>query len=551
MLLAVLCALTSGPVQASSTPPSAIPERVSPSLPQAFETELPTTPPPEGSGPLPINERPDNAAEIPLSVSGFEFDGAQAIDRKALAEQATQAVPEFKTLADVYAAADALTAYYRDQGFLMARVGVPAQEIRAGVVRLQVDEGRIGSVEAQGDFTQRPLVETVLDRVRAHKVLNIRAIEHELLTLNDLPGSSFRVVLVPAPDGTTGVVIIGAEDRRWSGSVQFDNSGSSYLGPYLVSGSVGISNLLAPLQQTTLSLSSTSQIRELNSATLTHAMPIAYAELMLTLEASATQGEPGDTLKTSAIESRSAQLDARLDWSILRQRTDSLIVSTGVTLRNSTTDALGTRFSRDGVRALYLGARYDWQDFLAGYNLSQLQLSRGLSDFLDGSQTGDANLSREQARGDFTKLELSLLRNQSFTEDISLFGALRGQLSDSALFASEEFGFGGAFMGRAYDTSEKTGDSGVSVLVEARYRSLETTGLLLQPFAFYDYGIVWNRDTDQQGRDDGSSAGLGLRVIHDRGEAKLILAQPLINSDASTYPNNSGPRMLFSLRSEF
>src|SRR6185503_17583679 len=50
------------------------------------------------------------------------------------------------TLLDVYQIAAAITAKYRSDGYVLSQAIVPQQQIRAGVVQIQVIEGRINRI---------------------------------------------------------------------------------------------------------------------------------------------------------------------------------------------------------------------------------------------------------------------------------------------------------------------------------------------------------------------------------------------------------------------
>src|SRR5690606_14670082 len=91
-------------------------------------------------------------------------------------------------LAGLSKVTDAITDYYRKQGFAVARAVVPAQKIENGVVTLEVIEGRVGKIGARGNeryseqFLQRwgsPLL---------GRVVRVDELEERLLIIDDLPG---------------------------------------------------------------------------------------------------------------------------------------------------------------------------------------------------------------------------------------------------------------------------------------------------------------------------------------------------------------------------
>ncbi len=548
---ALLCML---PLQAlAQVPPSASADRIYPQRPSNSITLIPPAPLSADEAQIAVLPRPPGAENVRLTLTEIALEDVNAIAPEKLAALWQDKLNTDIALADVYAIADKITAYYRDAGFVLARAYIPQQEISDGRVRIAVAEGRIGHVLFEAPFPETNLITMVLDGMRQLPVLNIRKLENQLLLLGDLPGTSFHVVLQPDNSGFVNVVVVGEQDPTFSGTASLDNSGSRYLGPYLLSATVDLANLPALFHQTSLTVSTALQLQELAMVAGSHSMPLGRPDLMLTVDTSYTKGEPGYVLTSNEIDSRSLQLGMRVDWQVIRQRLGSLKLSGGFTYRDSKTEVASAPFTEDNIRSVFAGIRYDWYDFLSGYNLSQLTFTQGLPGFLGGSHTGDADLSRAAGQFDFRKLELSLMRHQPLPGELTLFGALNAQVANGPLLSSEEFGFGGSYIGRAYDPSEITGDSGFSLLLELRSRQLEVRRLgLLQPLLFVDYGAIWNRDSGQDANRDGASLGIGARLEASHGlSAELTLAQPIISSEDSTYRNNGGPRLLFALRAKF
>ena len=507
----------------------------------------------ETAGEAPLLPRPPDADKISLTLDSIKLEGVRAFKPEELAPLWQDTLTHPVTLEDVYAVADRLTRYYRDQGYVLARAYLPEQEICCGSAIIAVTEGQIGEVRLEGPVERTNLISLALQRIRDQAALNIKTLENQLLLLGDLPGSNFRVVLKPGAEGTVDVVVVGEKEPTLRGSITFDNSGSRYLGPYMVSASLQLYNLPFMFHQTTLGVSSSLQRRELSMVSLSHQMPLWYPGLSLTVDASYTRGQPGYTLKVNDIESNAFQFGMHVDWQVLRQRTGSLTLTAGATLHNSDTNILSLPFTHDNIRELSAGVRYDWRDFMEGYNLAQLVLSQGIAGVLGGSHTGDADLSRAAGQADYTKAEVSLMRTQPIGQDFTLFGALTGQLSSGPLLSSEEFGYGGSFIGRAYDASEMTGDSGAAMLLELRYRPLELKDIgMIEPFVFTDYGALWNRDAGEPPVVNGASLGVGARLVTEQDiNAEMLFAQPLLRSHQSTYPNVGGPRLLFSVKARF
>ena len=222
----------------------------------------------------------------------------------------------------------------------------------------------------------------------------------------------------------------------------------------------------------------------------------------------------------------------------------------------------------DRLRVLRVGATYDVIDSLRGINLVDVEFSQGL-DILNESQpnpskNANANLSRVQGRTNFNKVnvEYSRLQSMSFiTPGLNLLGALEGQYSFSQLLSGEEFGIGGEQFGRAFDSSEITGDHGLAGKLELQwgqnvaFEDFEAlTGY--QIFVFYDIGAVWQIDTRQKdlasSRQSASSVGGGVRFnLWDNVSGLVEIAAPLARSVLLRGADGDEARIFFNVGARF
>ena len=163
-------------------------------------------------------------------------------------------------------------------------------------------------------------------------------------------------------------------------------------------------------------------------------------------------------------------------------------------------------------------------------------------------------MTRSTGHSDFTKLTGGVLRLQQLAPSWMLLGELSWQYSFEKLLASEEFGVGGAQFGRAYDSSEITGDSGLAFKLELQraFKPKKKYFRDMQAYTFFDYGKVWNRFETTTGSrsDDLYSLGLGIRFnITDLISGYVEWDKPL-DQEVSSEGNTDG-RAFFSLSVRF
>jgi hemolysin activation/secretion protein len=547
-----------GAASAAAQPvPSSIPSQAEPG--RVFQ-QLELAPAPVAE-PIPALDTRTPPARIPKDARGVAFvlknvdiQGARRFSAEELRPLYASMIGQKIKLAEMYVLAARITQYYRERGYVLSKALVPSQKIVGGTVRLQVVEGYISHVELAGDYEKSSLIQEIVDELKQSKPLDIATLERGLLLLNDLPGIHAKGVLLPqenTKDGGVGLGIYIAHEP-FVNNLSFDKLGSRYLGPYQAGVRVGSNHLVAPYHQTIVNAFASVPPDELRFAALSHFVPLTGDGLSLTLNGSYNETDPGYTLEELEVEGISYGTSMQLNYPLIRSRTDNLYASGTLDFRHSETDILATELFNDNTRAVRAGLSYDGTDRFRGTNLLSAEVSQGL-DIFGASDAGDFNISRAEGRADFTKLTATAARLQGLTDSLGLYVATSGQVASSALLSAEEFGYGGSQFGRAYDSSEITGDHGLAGLVELRYSAPPLTSTITaQPYLFYDAGKVWNEDTGSEPA-SGTSAGAGVRFNYDDLiSGDLYVAQPLTRPVSA--PDSSDPegtRVFFSLNMRF
>ena len=464
------------------------------------------------------------------------------------------------SLSKLYEFVDAITEHYRADGYALTYAVLPPQDVTAGIVRIQVIEGYIDTVETKGAYRESSATAAIIDRLRHYRPLNIKDLEHDILLLNDLAGVSVQAVLKPSaagekmappPPGATDMALV-FEDVPGGPGVSMDNFGTRYTGPYQVGVTEVINHLLGPYQQTSLSGGESVPANNLKYLLASHRIPLDGYGTTVTLQGSYAHSEPGFRLTPENIVSDSYDYGISLAHPLLRSRTKNLYIGADVAAKDIATDALDSPLSRDRLRIADVSASYDFVDGWAGSNLGQLKLSQGF-DILGATKTGSLDLSRANGHSDFTRLTGNASRVQAITGSWRVYLAGTGQYAWEPLLSSEQFGFGGQQFGRAYNPSELTADNGVAATVELRY-SLPPLlpAVTSELFTFWDGGRAWNYG-DIAHAQSAASAGIGIRFVQgDHVSGSLTLAQPLTKSVAAPeYGNGKDPAVLISLNFKF
>jgi len=519
-------------------------------------------PVPRPSGPLlrleePVQPAPPGAEELRFTLSDITVEGATVYDREALRPLWQDLLGHEISLSDLYGVADAITSQYRNDGYVLSRAIVPAQQIENGVARLEVIEGYIGRVTITGEVSRESLLRGYADKITALRPVRLRALERYLLLMNDLAGATATSVLAPLP-GEPGAAELTIEMSHKVVDLfgTLDNRGTRFIGPVQASVGTRLNSALGFYERTQLRLIGTpANFDELKAYDLNHQVPLDNEGTLLSMGINQAEAQPGFTLRPLTLDSTSTVVNVVLSHPLLRLRAENVTIQGGFVATDLHTTVFNNiqTLLNDRIRTLQVGAVYDFVDMWNGVNVYDLQVSQGL-DILGARTPGSPNLSRADGRSDFTKLIGDAQRVQSLGGNWSLLAAVTGQYGFTSLLASEQFAIGGVNFVRAYDPGELTGDSGIAGKIELQYGESSTNiGLAnYQLYAYYDAGRLWNHQAlpGEFSAASATAAGIGARFsVTDQISGSVEFAKPLTR-DVATEGNKS-PRGFFSLVARF
>jgi hemolysin activation/secretion protein len=473
---------------------------------------------PEVKKPIPLVEM----EKVKFKLMGIVVEGSTVYQDSDFLPFYEQFLGKEISLAKVYEVAGDITAKYRNDGYILSRANVPAQRIKNGVVRIQVIEGFVDKIEIDGKVGGRKKrLHAYIDKIAASKPLQVKVLERYLLLIDDLPGVTVESVLTPSKEtpGAANLTLL-LKHKTVDGYVSLDNRGSRFNGPIQGSAGGNLNSILGLYEKTGFNFVTTEPTSELIYFNGTHEQQIGGEGTKLILSGSLSHTEPGSTLKSFNIEGDSLTISGIITHPFIRSREENLSGRFGLLMRNTETDILGSLSARDRLRVFSLGFSYDFVDKFRGVSLIDIEFRQGANIF-NATESGKANLSRSQGKSNFSKISANLWRRQNISHGFSVLVEATGQYAFDSVLSSEEFSFGGARFGRGYDSSEISGDQGVSVKTELQYFYKVGKKYLksLQPYGFYDYGSVWQKGNDFTGSSRHSSlssvgGGIGFSLTN-------------------------------------
>ena len=512
---------------------------------------------------MPVFEAPEGADKIFLVLKDIKVTGANVIAPGALAKYYVDDIDTRISLARIYEIAALMTREYRDQGYLISQVVVPAQNVSDGVVELRVVEGRISTITVQGEPRGgSELLQKYVSNLKAEPALTAESMERYLLLMNDIPGLSVRSILSPSNTeaGAADLTLVVSQDF-YEGFASVDNYGSKFIGQerFTVGGQlngafgfheqINATAMHVPDEGGELSYFAGSWSQPVGSDGLNWGFGLSHSVTDPTLP-DALGGNLGP-------EGESTNMYVELTYPILRSRLENFSIGGKIDFAHSKNDfdAAPALETEDRLRVLRLDADYSFLDGWNGFNAINFEISKGFT-ILGGSKGTDTDTSRSGGEGSFTKFAFEGSRYQRLWGPISLQLGAAGQFSPNTLLAGEEFGLGGSQFGRGYDFSELTGEQGLIGKMDFVFtKSLGYSYLQgYEAYAFYDVGRVWQHDrgAGEEAHESLASTGFGTRLTFtDWLSGEALLAFPLTRDVQSRGRSGDDPRFHFSLTSRF
>ncbi len=473
----------------------------------------------------------------------YQLQGNTLLSRVVIEKTLYPYLGPDKTIEDVQHAADSLERAYRDAGYPAIYVNIPEQNVVAGVVALNVTEGKIGRVVVRGARYFTPSgIRAQLPSLQSGKPLAAAAVQQEIKALNMRSGD-LRVAPILKPGKNRGDVDVELRVKDTlpvHGGIEYNNFNSidttrprlratlSYDNLWQSAHSFGLTYQIAPQSPS-----------ELNVLSASYALPLA----------------DNWRIAAYAVKSKTdvkTQVDASVGGNILNVLGDG--------------EVAGLRFIRslpassDYTQVAILGV--DYKDFnqqveaaeqpiryvqwSAQYNATLLG-EKSLTSFNLATDFGIRGLvnnedkfaeKRSGAHADYMYFSAGLSRTDTFAYDWQLLSRARAQLTDSPLIDNEQFSIGGFSSVRGYYESQTLGDYGYSAGLEmhtpsaARWFGDNLNDL--RALLFYELGEVRIKDAlpEQAIHQNLESVGTGVQ-LQALEHLRLLwnIAYPLKDSD--------------------
>ncbi|MDK9712881.1 MAG: BamA/TamA family outer membrane protein [Sulfuritalea sp.] len=418
---------------------------------------IPSTPAqiiiPEQPGPT-IHDRKGKR----FQVHSFRFVGNTVFPAQRLKRVIERYLDMELNLYDLNVAADAVTEFYHDRGYTLARAVIPAQRVEDGVVTIAIVEGRIGKVLFSGNKRYKnDFLQLHLTHLPPGSLVATDSMERTLLLLNDLPGFKARATLAPGVEFGTSDVLIKVEEKLLGLTMTVDNFGSKETGRKRADLGAEINNPLGIGDQFSVR-GVTTERKLIKFGKLGYSLPLNADGLRLAASYSESRYDVAGDFAALGLSGSSRTADISLQYPLTRSRGRNETISLAFKNTQLIQQTLGVETSNTRIPMLNLGYVANRIGEDASVSNLSMQVASNLRHNSDGTRQ-DAQRFRLEIDGNYL---LPLDRKW----DVYLRGAV--MFSPDRLPDSEKYSIGGPGSVRAYRVSELRGDSAGQASLEFR-----------------------------------------------------------------------------------
>ncbi|HRK18435.1 MAG TPA: ShlB/FhaC/HecB family hemolysin secretion/activation protein [Hyphomicrobiaceae bacterium] len=498
-----------------------------------------------------------------IAIRTIDVQGATLLPEEELSAVVTEFRRPCMGSSSIGALLQAISKRYIDRGYITSRALLPEQDLASGVLKVQVVEGHVESIEylEERDGVTAPgagrKVATAFPGMTGRS-LHLRDIEQAIDQINRLQSNKATIDLKPGKElGGTALVVRNKIADEVRGHIRTTAEGDRHRHEMRADVFVEADDLLGISDTWYLAYSGAASS---NSISFSASAPYGY----WLLSASGSYSENLDQLSaTSDLFHRAAASTVSIDRLVFRDSKSKLRVGTSFTHRWS------DRYVNDAALASQklsiAGAHVTYEHFLPSAFLSlTIGTDLGLR-FFGVDPDGDPDDGAPQAS--FRKLRASGSYYRALLPGLTIYSAGAGQMTHDPLYGTEQLEIGGHETVRGFRFARTAGDTGAYVQTTLSYSlaalfasptaapgatqagggtagrrtpsatvsdpwTFEGVVSRFSPFLFVDAGSTHNIANDHRNYMVG--AGAGIRFTSDRASADLTAAVPVGHSNDLT-----------------
>ncbi|MEG4105519.1 ShlB/FhaC/HecB family hemolysin secretion/activation protein [Microcoleus sp. S13_C5] len=497
--------------------------------------EPPQVPPTVAPGPpSPV---PPTLPNTPIEVQKIQVVGSTILSQDEINALVNPLEGRSTTLEQLKQIADKITEIYLNRGYITSRAVLPPQTITAGVVQIQVIEGKLARIEVEGTKRLHPSYIRSRIRLGAGMPLSTASLEDQLRLLRVDPLFDNVEASLRAGDneGESILIVRVLEANPFQPSFSIDNYSPPSVGSERVGVSLRHRNITGNGDE--LAAAYYRSLGDSDVFDFSYRVPLNAMNGTLQLRAAPNRNSIVQApFNRFDISGKSHLFEVSYRQPLRRTPIEEFALSAGFTYQTGRTFLGGEPFGfgigpdSNGVSttsAIKLGQDYIRRDPQGAWALR--------SQFTIGTSLFDATHNEgSEPDGQFFSWLGQVQRVQRLNDKHLLILQSDLQLSANSLLPSQQFVIGGGQSLRGYRQNVRSGDNGFRVSIEDRITlQRDASGNpKLQLAPFLDAGTVWNvANNPNKLTNQTFLAGVGLGVIWEpiqRVNLRVDYALPLV-----------------------
>ncbi len=389
---------------------------------------------------------------------------------------------------------------YARKGYFLTRAYLPPQEIRNGVLKIEVIEGRLGEITVIGNrFYSSKFITRYFEKYQDEPI-NYNKILRTLFLLDENMDLEVGAVFKKgAQFGTADLVLRVSDHRPIHLTIDTNNYGSDHTTHQRTGTRLDYGNLMMYGDQLTLIEVLGSPMSHLNFTDVIYHVPVNTVGTSIDISYLCANFKT-DKVDDIRYTGRSHIGGFKLNQAFQRTRQLNTDLFSSFDVKQVQNFGGGERTSFDKLRVLTGGMLIDYIDGWKGRNLFNVSLGWGIPGIFGGSSAVSSDDSRVGGGGQFVKINAGWKRLQQLPYNCFLLFNSAFQFSFNKLPLPEEIYIGGIDTVRGYPLAEGLGDQGFYTTLELHvpppfirayhlpWSKKKTWGEFLQFVGFIDHG---------------------------------------------------------------
>jgi hemolysin activation/secretion protein len=492
-----------------------------------------------------------------FAINAFEVSGNTLLPADEIQRLLAPYKGDSRDFGDVQSALQALQSGYQDLGYSAVRVLLPEQALEKGVVRIEVIQQKIVSVNVSGNqhFDDANILASV-PALKIGEPPNAREVARNIRVGNENPAKFATVHFKSSEQDLDGIdaTIRVLDEKSQHVFFTLDNTGNSQTKDIRMGIGYQNYNMFNRDHRFTAQFITSPQsdlgFSDLRIFAFGYSIPLYEQGNSVDFLAAYSDVDAGTLLGGALdITSKGTVLGAHYNWNLDRVGNYQHKLNLGLDYRNYDPDtSFGSVNLTPEVTATPFSATYSglWKtaERQFGFNAG---IVANIADLASHGGADDFAAPPWLAEDDFRRYTWGMDYTQTLVSDWQVHLAASGQFASDHLHPGEQFGLGGMDSTRGWHERAFSGDRGYRAsieLVSPNFGRALAEKLSLKTLAFYDVGHVSNQDNvlgDKVGnRITLGSVGAGLRMGYGkhllaRADLAVVVDGDQTNSASATY----------------